>query len=103
MNQEEAIKNVYNALLSETSIPVSIRNMEGVDKVQYEELKKNIIFLIDYYKDRDNVPKKLALAFVDISNYFFVPNLNYSEEDSERFEDYGIELSELANKLFDDE
>ncbi|MET3047512.1 hypothetical protein V8245_04205 [Flavobacterium columnare] len=103
MNKEEAIKNVYNALLSETSIPISIRNMEGVDKIQYEELKKNIIFLIDYYKDRDDVPKKLALAFVDISNYFFVPNLNYSEEDYEQFENYGIELSELANKLFEDE
>ncbi|WP_258929637.1 hypothetical protein [Flavobacterium davisii] len=44
MNQEEAIKNVYNALLSETSIPVSIRNMEGVDKVQYEELKRILSF-----------------------------------------------------------
>ncbi|QYS91874.1 hypothetical protein JJC04_04160 [Flavobacterium covae] len=45
----------------------------------------------------------MALAFVDISNYFFVPNLNYSEEDYEQFENYGIELSELANKLFEDE
>lgn len=49
------------------------------------------------------MPKKIALAFVDISNYFFVPNLSYSKEDHELFEDYGIELPELANKLFDDE
>lgn len=103
MNEKEAIEIVYNALLSDTSIPVSIRNMDGVNKIQYEELKKSILFLIDYYKDKDNVPKKLAQSFVDISNYFFVPNLKYSEEELEIFEDYAIELSELANKLFDNE
>ena len=101
MNKEEAIEIVYNALLSETSIPVSIRSMDGVDKIQYEELKKSILFLIDYYKNKDDVPKKVAQAFVDISNYFFVPNLNYSEEDLELFENYGIELTTLANQLFD--
>jgi hypothetical protein len=101
MNKEEAIEIVYSALLGETSIPVSIRNMDGVDKIQYEELKKSILFLIDYYKDKDDVPKKLAQVFVDISNFFFVPNLNYSEEDHELFEDYGIELTALASELFD--
>ncbi|MFK7031632.1 hypothetical protein V3471_14965 [Flavobacterium oreochromis] len=103
MNEKEAIEIVYNSLLSDTSIPASIRNMDGVNKIQYEELKKSILFLIDYYKDKDNVPKKLAQSFVDISNYFFVPNLKYSEEEHEIFEDYGIELCELANKLFDNE
>lgn len=101
MNREKAIEIVYNALLSEYSIPVSIRGMNGVDKIQYEELKKSVLFLTDYYKNKDEIPKKVALAFVDISNYFFVPNLSYSKEDHELFEDYGIELSELANKLFD--
>jgi hypothetical protein len=101
MNKEKAIEIVHNTLLSENSIPVSIRNMNGVDKAEYDELKKSILFLIDYYKDKDEIPKKIALPFVDISNYFFVPNLNYSEEDHEQLEDYGIELSELASKLFD--
>jgi hypothetical protein len=101
MNQEEALNIIENSLLSMDSFPVSIRSFQGVDKEKYEKLKKAILFLIDYYKDKDSVPKKLALAFVDISNYFFVPNIPYSEEDHERFENYGIELTALASELFD--
>lgn len=40
MNEEKAIGIIYNALLSEHSMHVSIRNMNGVNKIQYEELKK---------------------------------------------------------------
>ncbi len=103
MSLEDEIEIVFETLLGENSIPVSIRNMGGVDKEEYEKLKNSILFLIDYYKDKDLIPKKIALAFIDISSYFFVPNLNYSEEEQEQFEDYGIELSELANTLFDNE
>ncbi|MDR1284819.1 MAG: hypothetical protein LBJ88_01300 [Campylobacteraceae bacterium] len=102
MNKEISLKIVYEKLIGFNSIPISIREMRGVNIKDYQELKCAIEYLIEYYNDKNDVPKKLALAFVDISNYFFVPNLNYSEKEHEKLENYGIELSELANKLFSD-
>ena len=77
--------------------------MEKLTENEFTELVEAINFLIDYYKNNENIPKKLALAFIDISNYFFVSNLNYSEKEIELFEDYGIELSRLAEELFSNE
>jgi hypothetical protein len=102
MNKEISLKIVYERLVGPHSLPISVREMQGVNKKDYQELKCAIEYLIEYYSDKNEVPKELALAFVDIGNYFFVPNLNYSEEEHEELEDYGIELSELANKLFSD-
>ncbi len=79
------------------------KNHEKLKENDFTELVEAINFLIDYYKNSESVPKKLALAFIDISNYFFVSNLNYSEKEIELFEDYGIELSRLAEELFSNE
>jgi hypothetical protein len=38
------------------------------------------------YKNYETVPKKLALCFVDISNYFYFNEGYYSEEESNRME-----------------
>ncbi|WP_338840523.1 hypothetical protein [Flavobacterium ginsenosidimutans] len=100
METEKALQIVFEKLIEENSIPSKIRNINNVEHAEYCELINAINFLIESYKINPNIPKKLALAFVDISNYFFVSNLNYSEEDLERFEDYGIELSALGQKLF---
>jgi hypothetical protein len=100
MDKDKALKIVYDKIIGIDSIPLSIREMKGVNADNFQELKSAIIYLIEYYGNKDDVPKELALAFVDISNYFFVPNLNYTEREHEKLEDYGIELSELANKLF---
>jgi hypothetical protein len=100
MEIQTALAIVENRLLGPESIPVHIREMQGINTAHYHELKEAVAFLIGAYKDKDTVPKLLALAFVDISNHFFVPNLNYSTEEQEKLEDCGIELSELANQLF---
>jgi hypothetical protein len=102
MNVNKALKIVENRLLGEASIPVAVRLMKGVNKKDYEELINAILFLIDAFKGKVSVPKILALAFVDVSNHFFVPNLSYSEKELEFLEDCGIQLSELANELFND-
>ena len=103
MNLETALQIVDERLLGENSIPVKIRSKEKLSENEYPELITAIHFLIDYYKDTENIPRKLALAFVDISNYFFISNHNYSEKEIELFEDYGIELSRLAEELFSNE
>ena len=101
MNIKEALEIVEKRLVGIESIPISIRQMKGVDENEYDELINSISFLTDYFREKENVPKILALAFVDVSNYFFVPNLGYSKQEQEKLEDYGIKLSELANQLFD--
>lgn len=103
MNTETALQIVHKNLLGENSIPVKIRSIEKVNENDFSELTLAINFLIHEYKNSESIPKKLALAFVDISNYFFVSNLNYSEKEIELFEDYGIELLRLAEELFSDE
>lgn len=103
MKENTALEIVYEKLLGENSIPVKIRTMEKLTENEFTELVEAINFLIDYYKNSENVPKKIALAFIDISNFFFVSNLNYSEKEIELYEDYGIELSRLAEELFSNE
>jgi hypothetical protein len=102
MNTDNALEIVYQKLLGEDSLPLNIRNMKGVDQDDYNQLINAINFLIDVYKNRTEIPKKLALAFVDIGNYFIVPNLSYSEKEIDLFEDYGMELSYLGQQLFND-
>ncbi|MFL0100136.1 hypothetical protein [Tenacibaculum maritimum] len=94
------VELVEDYLLGDNSFPVRIREKREIKQDEFEILKKSIEKLCDYYKEEDFIPKRIALCFVDISNFFFVPNLSYSESEIERFEDYGIALSELGNKLF---
>jgi hypothetical protein len=101
MNQKQAISIIEERLLGENSIPVSIRAGEGLNEQNYNELKEAILFLIESYQHKKAVPKVMALAFIDISNWFFVENENYSTSEIERIEDVGIELSTLANQLFE--
>lgn len=97
---KKTLQLVEYYLLGDNSFPIRIREKRQINPSEFEDLKKRIEELCTFYKDEINIPKNLALCFVDISNFFFVPNLNYSETEIEEFEDYGIELSELANKLF---
>jgi len=92
---KELLKIIESYLIGYDSLPMKIRQMEEVCESDFNKLKDAIIEITKYYENKSEVPKQL-----DISNFFFVPNLNYSEEELERYEDYGIELSELANKIF---
>jgi hypothetical protein len=101
MKIENALKRVEDLLLGSESIPVQLRNKEGLDEEKFDSLVETLGWLIDYYNDKDSVPKVLALSFVDLNNYFFVDEMGYSDEDIEKIEDAGIKLSELANQLFE--
>ena len=100
MTQEEALIEVEELLLGERSIPVQLRLHEGFDREAYERLVKAIRVLIRHYKDQASVPKKLALAFVDVSNYFFYSEQAYPESVVEDLEDAAYELTALASELF---
>jgi hypothetical protein len=99
--EKSFIQIIEQELIGENSIPCKLRNEHFFDKLAFERLVNSVEEAINYYKEQDNIPKKLALCFVDISNHFFVDSDYFSENEIEEIEDAGMELSELANKLFD--
>ncbi|GKQ49101.1 hypothetical protein [Pseudomonas syringae] len=101
MNAESAVELVCARLVEENSIPVKIRTRNIVSDEEVGELLQAVDFLISYYKERDDIPKKLALAFVDIYVGFNVVAEFYSGIEIQRFEDIGITLQEKAYELFE--
>ncbi|WP_396631806.1 hypothetical protein, partial [Lysinibacillus sp.] len=70
MNKNNALNSIYENILGEHSILIQLRNGEGLNEVKYSELITAMKILIAEYKSFEVVPKKLALCFVDISNFF---------------------------------
>jgi len=56
--------------------------------------------LTHYCKDKETVPKKLALAMVDIYGAFSFQTGYFEDEILEELEGIGIELQEKAMELF---
>ena len=99
--EKSFIKIIEQELIGENSIPCKLRNEHFFDKSAFKRLVNAVEEAISYYKEQDNIPKKIALCFVDISNDFFVSSDYFPENEIEEIEDAGMKLSELANKLFD--
>lgn len=95
------IKIIEQELIGDNSIPCKLRNEHFFDKQAFKKLVNSIHKAIDFYKDQDNIPKRIALCFVDVSNNFFVDSNFFTESEMEEIEDAGMELSKLANQLFD--
>jgi len=100
MTIETAIKIIEEGLIGEESLPVKIRVNKTIDRQLYKEVVDAINFLIGKFKNEDNIPKLLALCFVDISNHFYIDPDTISEEQATEIEDMGMKISELANQLF---
>jgi len=101
MNKNEALNFVYENILGEDSILIQLRRGEGLNEDRFNELVTAMQFLIVEYKNLDVVPKKLALSFVDISNYFYFNEDKYSLDEQDYIEDAVQKISQLANELFD--
>ncbi|MBD2793085.1 hypothetical protein, partial [Xenorhabdus szentirmaii] len=56
-------------------------------------------FLIDFYHEKTEIPKKLALAFVDVYGAFSFREGMYDEKMLNKLEDIGIELQDKATQL----
>jgi len=100
MNYERAFDIVVEKLNSDHSIPVKIRSKQDITDKEIEALIKSIKFLIEYFKNKDHIPKMLAAAFIDIYGGFSFKEVYLSKEEAEKYEDLGIELQELAYELF---
>jgi hypothetical protein len=95
-----ALSVVDELLLGPDSILVRLRAREGLDPQRYATLVAALRSLVQHYQGKSDVPKRLALAFVDISNFFYYAEDVYPTEVLERLEDAAHELTLLANQLF---
>lgn len=99
MNIEEAIDIIYTGLVSENSVPVKLAAYRILDLEMLDQVRKALDFAINYYKGKALVPKKIAIAMVDIQGAFFFQS-GFEEEMLIKLEDIGIELQEKALELF---
>lgn len=101
--KEKILNIIEDELIGINSIPAKLRNEHFFDKEAFQKLINTLEVAIEIFKDQIQVPKKLALCFIDISNHFFVDDKFFSQDEIEIIKDAGMKLSELANKLFDNE
>ncbi|SDI33745.1 hypothetical protein SAMN05216588_11518 [Pseudomonas flavescens] len=101
MNAEIAADLIDARLLGTDSIPVKIRTKVEVSEEEVAELFAAIDFIISDCSGKDVIPKKIALAFVDIYANFSISNGFYNESETQRYEDIGMALQEKAYELFE--
>ena len=64
MEIEQVIDIIYNGLVSENSVPVKLSSHKELDCDQLDQVRKALDFALEYYKDKDTVHKKIALAII---------------------------------------
>lgn len=100
MTIDDDLATVERLLTGDQSIPVQLRMREGLDEDAYVELTRALERLIDHYANSASVPKQLALAFVDVGTAFDYAEGSYPDDQLERIDDAGHELSRLGQVLF---
>ena len=100
MNVNEALDIVYDCTIGNNSIMIPLREGLGLNEQSYKLFLEAMKILIEEYKDKSEVPKKLASCFIDITKYFNFIEGKYSREDEEKLEDVNHEISFLVEELF---
>jgi hypothetical protein len=103
MTEDEAVELVYEGLAGMESIPVKLRMGEGLDTRQLASVQGALRLLIERWKGRPTVPKRLAAAFVDLQGAMEVNRDSYPEAVQESIEDAAVDLLALAWELFEEE
>ena len=99
MDIEQAIDIIYTGLVSEKSVPVRLASFRILDFGMLDQVREALDFAIKYYKGKPFVPKKIALAMVDIEGAFIF-NSGFDEEMLGKIKDIGTELQEKVMELF---
>jgi hypothetical protein len=97
---EQCEENIYNLLLGGNSIPVKLRLKDNADndyKILLEELEK----LTEKYRGKNNIPKRLGYAFLDISNYFEFSDKLYNQEELAIIEDMKNNIIEKLIEFYE--
>ncbi|EYF02273.1 hypothetical protein [Chondromyces apiculatus] len=101
MTEQEAITIVVEGLVGARSIPVKLRAREGLDREGVAQVKEALRFLAEQWEGRPDVPRQVALAFVDIGSNITWAQGGYTEREQAEIEAAGMELTELGLALFD--
>ena len=96
----EALEIINQSLLGENSLLVNLRRGDGLNDEQWQAFREAMRVVTAFYKDKDSVPKKLALAFVDVSNYFYFHEGKYTQQEANKLEDAAQEIVQMADELF---
>jgi hypothetical protein len=102
MTESEAVEIVHRGLVSQESLPVRLRMGEGLDEAQLAQVKAALHFLVERWRGRTEVPKRLAAAFVDLQSSMQWGWDRYSETEQMAIEDAANELVDLAYQLFEE-
>ena len=87
MDIEQAIETIYTGLVSEESVPVKLRAFRELDREMLGQVQEALSFAIEYYKGKSLVPKKLAMAMVDIFGAFCFIGMKLQEQALELFDE----------------
>lgn len=93
-------QKIIDLLLGENSIPVKLRWKENIDD-DYKVLIYLLDKIIEKYKNKEYIPKKLSYAFLDISNCFDLSEKLYSEAELNHIEDLKNSLYEKLVELYE--
>jgi hypothetical protein len=100
MTENDAVSEIVAGLYGPASIVTKLRDGTGLDKSQLARTKQAIMFLTEEYRERQCVPKRVALSFIDIRNLMLSGFSLYSETEQDEIEDAVEDLVDLAYKLF---
>ena len=100
MTEQEAVAIIDEVLLSKHSIPAKLAMKDGIDTEAVQRLETAVSVLVPIYVDRDQVPKKIAAAFLDLSPDFERTMPLYPDEERDRIEDLMLRVISLGHDLF---
>lgn len=100
MTEAEAIRIVDEGLVGPEGVPAKLAMRKGLDKEQLEEVKEALRFLVEAWAGRADVPKKIAMAFVDLGPGMMRAWDFYPEAEQEEIEEASMALVDLGLSLF---
>jgi len=99
MNSEMAIDIVRQELVESGGMLFKIYQKEKIDIEAFDRLKAALIFLIDFYDGKRDIPKRLASAFIDITPLFERAIDFYNQKEQDQIEDIRNKVVSLATDL----
>jgi hypothetical protein len=99
MTEAEAVDVVYEGLLGLHSLPVKLRERQGLDRAQLAGVEAALDLLQQRYADSEVVPKRLAAAFVDIQGGMEQSRAWYPDADQDEIQDAADRLTMKAYAL----
>jgi hypothetical protein len=100
MTEDEACRLIIEGMQGPQSLMRKLRRQDGFDEPQWLAMKAAFEFLIEAWRDRDSVPKSLALALSDIRDAFEIGGNRYEPNLQTFVEEVGCEVMDYTGRLY---